>query len=155
MTVMKPSHDDSMDFFESTPKLIVSFSIWNWLCYEFSVMSGEGWFSYPEQGIGMLRSSELWNSLLPSLSLLFALVCMNNQRSSAVSIQAIGLYTFYEAIRPRSPGPSSWLILSGEAQLGVKRGITRGYKIFTLVLVLSFCGSVTLGKSPNLSRPAF
>lgn len=61
-----------------------------------------------------------------------ALVYLNNQRSSTVSMQAIELYTFCEAIRPRSPGPSSWLNLSGEAHKEDLRGvITRVKRVFT------------------------
>lgn len=84
-------------FLKSSPKSFFSFAVWNWLCNEFSVTSREGWFSYLEQGVGMLRCLDLWNSLPPYLSLLFALICMNNQRLSTIGIKAIELYTFYEA----------------------------------------------------------
>ena len=36
MTVMKPSNDDPIEFFKSTFKLIFSFAVWSWLCYELS-----------------------------------------------------------------------------------------------------------------------
>lgn len=43
VTIMELSNDDSINFFRSTPNLIVSFEIWSWLCYEFRVTFGWGW----------------------------------------------------------------------------------------------------------------